>query len=223
MGALVVVATVADRPVFEPFGLDDRSTLLVALGVNALIAVLADLGVGSKLHELAQTPTALRSGLRWSSQVALLIASVVVAVGAALAIAWARARQFASDTDALFGSRSPGFVGGLVLFATIGLALFVAAAIVGWRRREKPGRPSAAQTERVRRARRAALARLESRVWQRVDRANAAVIRDAARLAYEGIMAGNLPTVVFPADTSEFLRVERARIDAEEPPDARAA
>lgn len=221
VSALVAVATVADRPVFEPFGLDDQSTVLVALGVNALIALLADLGVGSRLQELAQTPTALRTGLRWSSQVALLIASAVVAVGAALAIAWARARQFASDTDTLFGSRAPGFVGGLSLFTAIGLALFVAAAIVGWHRRDRPRLDSTEMNQRVRQSRLAALARLQNRMWRRVDRGNAAVVRDAARLAYEGFELGTLPTVVFPADTADFVRNERARLDVKETPGAR--
>jgi hypothetical protein len=222
VAGLVVLATVADRPVFEPFGLDDRSTVLVALGVNALIAVLADLGVGGKLRELAQTATALRSGSSWYSQVGLLVAAAVVAVGAALAVAWARARQFASDTDTLFGARSPGFVGGLALFTAIGLALFVAAAILGWRRREPPSRP-VTTTIRERQAREGALAAFEGEVQGRVDRGNATVIRDAARLAYEGLRLGPLPVVVFPPDAAEFLRVERARLDAEETFDARPA
>ncbi|MGH9193495.1 MAG: hypothetical protein ACRDZ0_13610 [Acidimicrobiales bacterium] len=219
VAGLVMLATVADRPVFEPFGLDDRSTILVALGVNALIAVLADIGVGGKLRELAQTATALRSGSSWYSQVGLMIAAVVVAAGAALAVAWARARQFAFDTDTLFGARSPGFVAGLALFTAIGLALFVAAAILGWRRRE-PRRAPATTTPRERRALRGALARFEGQVQGRVDRANAAVVRDAARLAYEGLRLGPLPAVVFPADAAEFLRVERAHLDAEETSDA---
>jgi hypothetical protein len=222
MGSLVVLATVADRAVFETLGLDDQSTLLIALGVNVVVAVLADLGVGSKLHELGQTPRAMRSGPRWYSQVAFAVASLFVAVGAALAIAWARARQFASDTDALFGSSAPGFAGGLVLFTAIGLALFVAAAVVGWRRREQPSRQRQ-MTDRTRRARLAALARLENRVWQRVDRGNAAVVRDAARLAYEGFELSALPAVEFPAETAEFLRVERTRLLAREIPDAGAA
>jgi hypothetical protein len=216
----VALATVADRAVFETLGLDDRSTVLVALGVNGLIAVLADLGVGSRLYELAQTPSALRNGLRWTAQVALLVASVIVAVGAALAIAWARARQFASDTDALFESRAPGFVGGLVLFTAIGLALFVASTIVGWHRREQPRSDRPEITDRARRARFAALARLENRVWRAVDRGNGAVVRHAARLAHEGFELGTLPTVVFPAETADFVRNERARLDAKETPRA---
>jgi hypothetical protein len=215
VAGLVVLATIADRPVFEPFGLDDRSTILVALGVNALVAVLADLGVGGKLRELSQTARALRSGSSWHSQVGLLIAAVVVAVSAALAVAWARARQFAADADTLFGARSPGFVGGLLLFTAIGLALFVAAAILGWRRREPLSGP-VTTTVRERQAREGALAAFESYVQGRVDRGNAAVIRDAARLAYEGSRLGPLPEVAFPPDAAEFLRGERARLNAEE-------
>lgn len=215
IASLVALATVADKPVFSIFGLNDVLTTLVAMGVNLVIAAMGDLGVGARAYELSRLDEAERWGAEWIAKVIVIVASTVIGLGTITAVAWIRAKDFASDANALFGVRSPGFAAGFALFAAISAALFTTALILGWRRAESADtlQEEAVTTPPPRKARRVAAQcrRTLHGACALQHRGEAAINRQAARLqARVGDVPEKLPEISLPAEPLAFIRATLA-------------
>jgi hypothetical protein len=129
-----------------------------------------------------------------------------------------RASQLAADTGIIFGSASIGFTGALVLFVSIGMAMLVVAALLGYHRAELAVRraamdpnPGATRREAARIC--ARTRKIRYRLEARCHAANSDVARLAARLTTEGHSIEEVPVVEIPPEVRAYFETTLAQFD----------